>query len=67
MTHEDQLLTLLAEFGFVFLMFLAGMEIDFANLNIELPGVARAGGTRTNLSSSQGRERRNFGPAFPSA
>jgi len=61
-THEDQLLTLLAEFGFVFLMFLAGMEIDFANLNIELPGVARAGGTRTNLSSSQGRERRTFGP-----
>ena len=61
-THEDQLLTLLAEFGFVFLMFLAGMEIDFANLNIELPGVARAGGTRTDLSSSQGRERRTFGP-----
>ena len=61
-THEDQLLTLLAEFGFVFLMFLAGMEIDFANLNIELPGVARAGGTRTDLTSSQGRERRTFGP-----
>ncbi len=61
-THEDQLLTLLAEFGFVFLMFLAGMEIDFANLNIELPGVARPGGTRTTLSSSQGRERRTFGP-----
>lgn len=61
-THEDQLLTLLAEFGFVFLMFLAGMEIDFANLNIELPGVARAGGTRTDLSSSQERERRTFGP-----
>ena len=37
-THEDQLLTLLAEFGFVFLMFLAGMEIDFSNLNVELPG-----------------------------
>ena len=61
-THEDQLLTLLAEFGFVFLMFLAGMEIDFANLNIELPGVARAVGTRTDLSSSQERERRTFGP-----
>ena len=61
-THEDQLLTLLAEFGFVFLMFLAGMEIDFANLNIELPGVARAGGTRTDLTSSQRRERRAFGP-----
>ncbi|MXY93676.1 MAG: hypothetical protein F4Y42_09525 [Caldilineaceae bacterium SB0664_bin_27] len=61
-THEDQLLTLLAEFGFVFLMFLAGMEIDFANLNIELPGVARAGGTRTDLPSSQERERRTFGP-----
>ena len=61
-THEDQLLTLLAEFGFVFLMFLAGMEIDFANLNIELPGVARASGARTNLTAPQTRERRTFGP-----
>ena len=45
-THEDPLLTLLAEFGFVFLMFLAGMEIDFANLSVELPGAARAGARR---------------------
>ena len=45
-THEDQLLTLLAEFGFVFLMFLAGMEIDFSKLNVELPGAARAGARR---------------------
>ena len=61
-THEDQLLTLLAEFGFVFLMFLAGMEIDFANLNVELPGVARARGARTDLTSAEGRDRRTFGP-----
>lgn len=61
-THEDQLLTLLAEFGFVFLMFLAGMEIDFANLNVELPGVARAGGERTGLTPAEGRDRRSFGP-----
>ena len=37
-THEEPLLTLLAEFGFVFLMFLAGTEIDFANLNVERTG-----------------------------
>ena len=61
-THEDQLLTLLAEFGFVFLMFLAGMEIDFANLNVELPGVARAGGAGTGLTPAEGRDRRSFGP-----
>lgn len=29
---HDPLLVLLAEFGFVFLMFLSGMEIDFSNL-----------------------------------
>ena len=61
-THEDQLLTLLAEFGFVFLMFLAGMEIDFANLNIELPGVARGGGTQTRPAATENRGRRTFGP-----
>ena len=48
-SHEDHLLTLLAEFGFVFLMFLAGMEIDFTNLKVELPGAARAGGAQTRL------------------
>ena len=61
-THEDQLLTLLAEFGFVFLMFLAGMEIDFANLNIELPGVARGGGTQTRPEATENHGRRTFGP-----
>ena len=60
-THEDPLLTLLAEFGFVFLMFLAGMEIDFANINVEWPGAARAGGAQTGPSSTEGR-RRSFGP-----
>ena len=60
-THEDPLLTLLAEFGFVFLMFLAGMEIDFANINVEWPGAARAGGAQTGPSSTAGR-RRSFGP-----
>ena len=61
-THEDHLLTLLAEFGFVFLMFLAGMEIDFANLNIELPGVARGGGTQTRPAATENRGRKTFGP-----
>ncbi|MDH3944508.1 MAG: cation:proton antiporter [Anaerolineae bacterium] len=37
--HHDPVLDLLAEFGFVFLMFLSGMEIDFSSL-----GAARAGG-----------------------
>ena len=61
-THEDQLLTLLAEFGFVFLMFLAGMEIDFANLNIELPGTAPGGAARAAISPADSRDRRSFGP-----
>jgi Kef-type K+ transport system membrane component KefB/Trk K+ transport system NAD-binding subunit len=30
--HHDPVLDLLSEFGFVFLMFLAGMEIDFSSL-----------------------------------
>ena len=30
--HHDPTLDLLAEFGFVFLMFLSGMEIDFSSL-----------------------------------
>ena len=61
-THEDQLLTLLAEFGFVFLMFLASMEIDFTNLKVELPGAARAGGAQTSTSAAEARGRRSFGP-----
>lgn len=32
--HSDPVLDMLAEFGFVFLMFLAGMEIDFSNLSL---------------------------------
>ncbi len=30
--HHDPVLDLLSEFGFVFLMFLSGMEIDFSSL-----------------------------------
>ena len=33
-SSEDPVLLLLSEFGFVFLMFLSGMEIDFSNLGI---------------------------------
>jgi len=33
-THEDPLLTLLSELGFVFLMFLSGMEVDFSALTL---------------------------------
>ena len=43
-------------------MFLAGMEIDFTNLNVELPGAARAGGTQTGNTATGGRGRRSFGP-----
>lgn len=32
--HADPVLELLAEFGFVFLMFLSGMEIDFSSLGL---------------------------------
>lgn len=32
--HHDMVLDLLAEFGFVFLMFLSGMEIDFSSLGL---------------------------------
>jgi Kef-type K+ transport system membrane component KefB/Trk K+ transport system NAD-binding subunit len=35
--HHDPALDLLAEFGFVFLMFLSGMEIDFSSLGINQP------------------------------
>ena len=51
-TNEDALLTLLAEFGFVFLMFLAGMEIDFANLNMERAHSVPGRGARTSLSAA---------------
>ena len=61
-SHEDELLSLLAEFGFVFLMFLAGMEIDFSNLKVEMPAAARAGGGQTGPSSNGASGRRRFGP-----
>jgi Kef-type K+ transport system membrane component KefB/Trk K+ transport system NAD-binding subunit len=35
--HHDPALDLLSEFGFVFLMFLSGMEIDFSSLGINQP------------------------------
>ena len=34
---HDPVLDLLAEFGFVFLMFLSGMEIDFSSLRLRRP------------------------------
>lgn len=36
--HEEEILTLLSELGFVFLMFLSGMEIDFSSLGFESQG-----------------------------
>ena len=53
-THGEPLLTLLAEFGFVFLMFLAGSEIDFANLNVERTGNLSDRGARSFRESNQG-------------
>ncbi|MFN2198541.1 MAG: monovalent cation:proton antiporter family protein [Anaerolineales bacterium] len=47
--YSDPVLDMLAEFGFVFLMFLAGMEIDFSSLGI---------------SPQTRRERTQFGPAY---
>jgi Kef-type K+ transport system membrane component KefB/Trk K+ transport system NAD-binding subunit len=41
---HDAVLDLLAQFGFVFLMFLAGMEIDFSNLGVNRLVRSRAGG-----------------------
>ena len=41
---HDAVLDLLAQFGFVFLMFLAGMEIDFSNLGPDRPVRSRASG-----------------------
>ena len=51
-THEEPLLTLLAEFGFVFLMFLAGTEIDFANLNVERTGNLSDRAARTERATT---------------
>jgi CPA2 family monovalent cation:H+ antiporter-2 len=47
--HHNEILDLLAEFGFVFLMFLSGMEIDFSNISLPRPG-------------GSGQKRRAWGP-----
>jgi Kef-type K+ transport system membrane component KefB len=39
----DEMLDLLAEFGFVFLMFLSGMEIDFSNISLSRSNGRRQG------------------------
>jgi CPA2 family monovalent cation:H+ antiporter-2 len=48
---HDPMLVLLAEFGFVFLMFLSGMEIDFSS--IRLVGSREAGGERRRVGPVQ--------------
>lgn len=47
-TNGDEMLTLLSELGFVFLMFLAGMEIDFSNLS-----TSNGKGNRAHQSNNQ--------------
>ena len=44
--HHDPALDLLSEFGFVFLMFLSGMEIDFSSLGINQPKGKKEEGRR---------------------
>ncbi len=61
-THEEPLLTLLAEFGFVFLMFLAGTEIDFANLNVERTGNLSDRGARSERPATGAHGHRRVGP-----
>ena len=61
-THEEPLLTLLAEFGFVFLMFLAGTEIDFANLNVERTGNLSDRGARTERPATGAHGLGRLGP-----
>jgi Kef-type K+ transport system membrane component KefB/Trk K+ transport system NAD-binding subunit len=39
--HHNEILDLLADFGFVFLMFLSGMEIDFSNMSLPRPSGSR--------------------------
>jgi Kef-type K+ transport system membrane component KefB/Trk K+ transport system NAD-binding subunit len=43
---DEPTLEFIAEFGFVFLMFLSGMEIDFSSLGIPVRGGDRSGGSR---------------------
>ena len=49
--HHDPVLVLLAEFGFVFLMFLSGMEIDFSSL--QLVGSRKANGEKGRIGPVQ--------------
>lgn len=49
--HHDPVLVLLAEFGFVFLMFLSGMEIDFSSL--QLVGSREDGGRKRRIGPVQ--------------
>ena len=51
--HHDPVLDLLAEFGFVFLMFLSGMEIDFSSLGLSLNG---------SVGQEKSHEGRRWGP-----
>jgi Kef-type K+ transport system membrane component KefB/Trk K+ transport system NAD-binding subunit len=48
--HHDPALDLLAEFGFVFLMFLSGMEIDFSNLRFRRESLPQKTIERRQLS-----------------
>lgn len=48
-SHEEPILDFIAEFGFVFLMFISGMEIDFSSLGLVSRG-------------SKARETRRWGP-----
>lgn len=48
--NHDPALDLLAEFGFVFLMFLSGMEIDFSSLGFGRPNKSKAAGEKRQFS-----------------
>lgn len=45
----DPLISILADFGIVFLMFLSGMEIDFSSLRINPPSTRRSDGGRVGV------------------
>lgn len=48
--HHDPALDMLAEFGFVFLMFLSGMEIDFSNLRLNRTAAQKRAAKQGQLS-----------------
>ena len=54
-SYHDPALDLLSEFGFVFLMFLSGMEIDFSSLRFSRSGAS---------SQSRADRRRQFSPVL---